>query len=198
MAQPGRKRREDSPYGEQAQHLAAGLRSRREGAGMTQEQLAAQARVAVATVRKIESGSVTNPGIFTVIAMLSALGAAAEDIAVLAAMPRLELGCVTAQGIATQSRGMPRGTASPRNPALAMLGLELPQDAYLFSNDLMHAVAVEPGLGLSQGQRPGRGGRGQAQHRDAAALRRQPTARRGFDLQHTAARLGHGGGGPRR
>jgi transcriptional regulator with XRE-family HTH domain len=114
MAHPGRKRREDSPYGEQAQRLAAGLRSRREGAGMTQEQLAAQARVAVATVRKIESGSVTNPGVFTVVAMLSALGAAAEDIAVLAAAPRLELPCVTT---ARDSNPIPWDASWDRKPA---------------------------------------------------------------------------------
>jgi len=123
MAHPGRKRREDSPYGEQAQRLAAGLRSRREDAGMTQEQVAAQARVAVATVRKIESGSVTNPGIFTVIAMLRALGAAAEDIAVLAATPRLELPCVTA---ARDSNPIPWDVSWDHNPRTSWVDMVRP------------------------------------------------------------------------
>lgn len=85
MAQPGRKRNEDSPYGEQAQRLAVGLRSWRERAGLTQEQLAARAQVAVATVRKIEAGTVMNPGVFTVMAMFTVLGAGAEDVATLLA-----------------------------------------------------------------------------------------------------------------
>jgi transcriptional regulator with XRE-family HTH domain len=95
VAQPGRKRNEDSPYGGQALRLAAGLRSWRERSGLTQEQLAARAQVAVATVRKIEAGTVINPGIFTVMAMFSALGAEPEDVAGLVSVPGLELPGVT-------------------------------------------------------------------------------------------------------
>jgi transcriptional regulator with XRE-family HTH domain len=52
-------------------------------AGMSQEQLAGRAQVAVATVRKIEKGVVIEPGYFTVLALMHALGAASEDPAVL-------------------------------------------------------------------------------------------------------------------
>jgi transcriptional regulator with XRE-family HTH domain len=41
---------------------------------MTQERLAAQAGVGIATVRKIETGKVVEPGYFTVIALMAALG----------------------------------------------------------------------------------------------------------------------------
>ena len=82
MVQPGRKKREDSPYTDQAQHLAAKLRSLRELAGLTQEQLAVRAHVPLATLRTIEGGRVANPGHFTVMAVLGALGAQADDLAV--------------------------------------------------------------------------------------------------------------------
>lgn len=74
MARPGRKRRADSPYADQAERLAERLRALRAQAGLTQEQLAARAQVAVATVRKIETGAVVEPGYFTVMALLGALG----------------------------------------------------------------------------------------------------------------------------
>ena len=48
---------------------------------MSQEQLAARAQVAVATVRKIEKGVVIEPGYFTVLALMHALGATREDMA---------------------------------------------------------------------------------------------------------------------
>jgi transcriptional regulator with XRE-family HTH domain len=47
---------------------------------MTQEHLAARAGVAVATVRKIETGAVIEPGYFTVLALMGALGASAGDL----------------------------------------------------------------------------------------------------------------------
>jgi DNA-binding XRE family transcriptional regulator len=81
VAQPGRKRREDSPYREQAERLAIGLRSLRDRAGLTQEQLAVQAKVAVATVKKIERGTVVEPGFFTIMALLGVLGGCVEDLA---------------------------------------------------------------------------------------------------------------------
>jgi transcriptional regulator with XRE-family HTH domain len=69
----GRKRRADSRYAAQAALLAGQLRERRESAGITQERLAALAGVGIATVRKIETGAVIEPGYFTVIALMGAL-----------------------------------------------------------------------------------------------------------------------------
>ena len=80
MARPGRRRRADSLYSQQAELLAARLRALREEAGLSQEQLAAGAQVAVATVRKIETGAVTEPGYFTVMALIQALGAGLADL----------------------------------------------------------------------------------------------------------------------
>ena len=45
---------------------------------MTQERLAAQAGVSIATVRKIETGAVTEPGYFTVMALMSVFGTGPE------------------------------------------------------------------------------------------------------------------------
>ena len=81
MTRPGRRKRADSRYAEQAQRLADRLRSLREQEGLSQEQLAARAEVSVATVSKIETGAVREPGYFTVIAMLGALGVAVEETA---------------------------------------------------------------------------------------------------------------------
>lgn len=81
MTGPGRRRRADSLYAEQAGRLAEWLRDRRVQAGMSQEQLAGRAQVAVATVRKIEKGVVIEPGYFTVLALMHALGATREDMA---------------------------------------------------------------------------------------------------------------------
>ena len=80
MTRPGRRRRADSRYTEQARRLAEWLRDRRIQAGMSQEQLAGRAQVAVATVRKIEKGVVIEPGYFTVLALMHALGATREDM----------------------------------------------------------------------------------------------------------------------
>jgi transcriptional regulator with XRE-family HTH domain len=65
----------------QAEKLRRQLRDLREQAGFTQEQLAARAHVAVATVRKIERGAVIEPGYFTVLALLQALGTGEQDTA---------------------------------------------------------------------------------------------------------------------
>jgi predicted transcriptional regulator len=59
--------------------LAASLRDQREQAELSQEQLAARAQVAVATVRKIEKGIVIEPGYFTVLALMRVLGTVHED-----------------------------------------------------------------------------------------------------------------------
>ena len=85
MTRPGRRRRADSPYAEQAARLAAWLRDRREQAQLSQQQLAARAELAVATVRKIETGAVIEPGYFTILALQRALGARYEDTTVLPA-----------------------------------------------------------------------------------------------------------------
>jgi transcriptional regulator with XRE-family HTH domain len=69
----GRRRRADSQYAAQAERLAAQLRDLRERAGLTQERLAARAQVAVSTVRKIETGTVVEPGYFTVMALMAVL-----------------------------------------------------------------------------------------------------------------------------
>jgi len=81
MARPGRKKRAESRYAEQAERLAARLRALREQRGMTQEQLAAQAQISVATVRNIERVVVIEPSLFTVLAMVRVLGATIDDLA---------------------------------------------------------------------------------------------------------------------
>jgi DNA-binding XRE family transcriptional regulator len=48
---------------------------------MTQEQLAAQAEISVATVRNIERRVVVEPSLFTVLAMVRVLGTSIEDVA---------------------------------------------------------------------------------------------------------------------
>jgi transcriptional regulator with XRE-family HTH domain len=47
---------------------------------MTQERLAAQAGVAIATVRKIETGAVVEPGYFTVTALMAVLGTSPGEL----------------------------------------------------------------------------------------------------------------------
>lgn len=81
MVRPGRRKRAESRYAEQAERLAARLRALREQRGMTQEQLAASAKVSVATVRNIERMAVVEPSLFTVLAMVRVLGATIEDVA---------------------------------------------------------------------------------------------------------------------
>jgi transcriptional regulator with XRE-family HTH domain len=80
VVQPGRKRREDSPYAERSRRLSAWLRSLREGAGLSQEELARRADVTLATLRKLEAGKIVNPGHFIIMALLGALGARPEDL----------------------------------------------------------------------------------------------------------------------
>lgn len=80
MARPGRNKRAESRYAEQAERLASRLRSLREQAGLSQEQLAARAELSAATIRKIETMTVIEPGYFTVLAIARALGAAAADL----------------------------------------------------------------------------------------------------------------------
>jgi DNA-binding XRE family transcriptional regulator len=77
----GRKSRAESRYLDQSSRLADKLREARQGAGMSQQQLAGAAEVAVSTVRKIESGAVVEPGYFTVLALTRALGLGIDEIA---------------------------------------------------------------------------------------------------------------------
>lgn len=81
MARPGRSKRAESRYVDQAGRLAGRLRALREQRGMTQEQLAARAGISVATVRNIERVAVVEPSLFTVLAMVRVLGATIEDVA---------------------------------------------------------------------------------------------------------------------
>jgi transcriptional regulator with XRE-family HTH domain len=76
----GRRSRAESRYAEQAARLARQLRELRQTAGLTQERLAAQAGVAIATVRKIETGAVVEPGYFTVLALMAALGTSPTEL----------------------------------------------------------------------------------------------------------------------
>jgi len=76
----GRKSKANSRYAPQAARLAEHLRGLRENAGITQERLAAQAGVSIATVRKIETGAVVEPGYFTVMALMGVFGTAPADL----------------------------------------------------------------------------------------------------------------------
>ena len=76
----GRRSRANSRYAAQAARLAGHLRELRESAGMTQERLAAQAGVGIATVRKIETGAVVEPGYFTVMALMAVLGTSPSEL----------------------------------------------------------------------------------------------------------------------
>jgi transcriptional regulator with XRE-family HTH domain len=73
-------KRVNSRYKEQAEHLATRLRGIREERGLSQERLAAEAGLSVATIRKIEKGAVVEPGFFTVLSIADALGVTANDL----------------------------------------------------------------------------------------------------------------------
>lgn len=75
----GRRSKANSRYAAQAARLAGQLRELRENAGITQERLAVQAGVSIATVRKIETGAVVEPGYFTVMALMGVFGTAPGD-----------------------------------------------------------------------------------------------------------------------
>lgn len=82
MPRPGRMKRANSRYKEQAECLAVRLREIREEHSLSQEKLAARAGVSVATIRKIEKGTVVEPGFFTVLSITEALGVTADDLAI--------------------------------------------------------------------------------------------------------------------
>jgi transcriptional regulator with XRE-family HTH domain len=54
------------------------MRALRDQHGLTQQELAARAQVAIGTVRNIETATVVEPGYFTVLALLEALDIAQE------------------------------------------------------------------------------------------------------------------------
>lgn len=74
-------RRENSRFRNQAEVLATRLRTLRTDRGLTQEQLAGLAQVAVSTLRKIESGRVIEPGYFTMLSLANALGIDLRELA---------------------------------------------------------------------------------------------------------------------
>jgi DNA-binding XRE family transcriptional regulator len=76
----GRRSRADSRRASRAARLAGRLRELRIDAGITQERLASQAGVAIATVRKIETRAVVEPGNLTIMALMEALGARPDDL----------------------------------------------------------------------------------------------------------------------
>jgi transcriptional regulator with XRE-family HTH domain len=76
----------------QAALLARQLRELRVSAGITQERLAARAQVAIATVRKIETGAVVEPGYFTVLALMDALGSSPGELGAMMAGPGTRAG----------------------------------------------------------------------------------------------------------
>jgi transcriptional regulator with XRE-family HTH domain len=118
VVQPGRKKREDSPYAEQSRRLSAWLRSLREGAGLSQDQLARRAGVTLATLRKLEAGEIVNPGHFIVMALLGALDARPEDLpsyADPASAADERLLCAIPKAAKCRWRGIRRGITSPRN-----------------------------------------------------------------------------------
>jgi transcriptional regulator with XRE-family HTH domain len=76
----GRKSRAESRYAEQAARLAGRLRELRQSAGLTQERLSVQAGVGIATVRKLETGKIVEPGYFTVLAVMRVLGTTPAEL----------------------------------------------------------------------------------------------------------------------
>lgn len=76
----GRRKRSESLYRDAAATLAAEIRSRRIGLGWTQQTLATRAEIAYGTVRAIETGIVTEPGVFTISSIAGAFGVRLDDL----------------------------------------------------------------------------------------------------------------------
>ena len=79
-AGPGRRKRADSGHAQRAAVLAERIRVMRQTADMTQQELATQAGVALSTLRKIETGQITEPGYFTILAIVNALGISLQEL----------------------------------------------------------------------------------------------------------------------
>ncbi len=77
---PGRRKRADTGHAVRAAELAERIRDSRRAADLTQQQLASRADVALSTLRKIETGHVTEPGYFTILAIVSALGISLQEL----------------------------------------------------------------------------------------------------------------------
>ena len=78
----GRKQAGDI-WSNASRQLADLVRTERLAQQSSQERVAREARLATSTVRKIESNSIREPGVFTVLALLRALGlplSAIEDL----------------------------------------------------------------------------------------------------------------------
>lgn len=60
-------------YAAQAEFLADAMRSARKKAAMSQQALATSAAISIGTVRNIEQGAVTDPGLFEIVAIAEAL-----------------------------------------------------------------------------------------------------------------------------
>ncbi len=76
----GRRKRSESPYRDAATALAKEIRSRRIRLGWTQQTLATRADLAYGTVRAIERGTVTEPGLFTINSIAEAFGARLDEL----------------------------------------------------------------------------------------------------------------------
>lgn len=70
---PNRARRAASPYQERSVRLREALRNARRRSGLSQQELATRAGLAIGTVRAVESGRVVEPGFFTVLAIADVL-----------------------------------------------------------------------------------------------------------------------------
>lgn len=79
--------------------------------------------------------------------------------------------------------------------ALASVGLALPHDAYLFSNDPMHAAPWNPDWASHKVSDLADASRIELNIKKLRHYTASQLLAARFDLQNTAARLGHGGGG---
>ncbi|WP_155548610.1 helix-turn-helix domain-containing protein [Amycolatopsis camponoti] len=77
---PNRASRETSRYRLPAERLAAILKAARQDLGLSQQQLAQAAGVAIGTVRALEGHRTVEPGFFTVLALAQALRIDAVDL----------------------------------------------------------------------------------------------------------------------
>lgn len=76
----GRVRREMSPHRSAAAALRNVVKERRTELGLSQQAVAVRAGVAIGTVRALESGRTVDPGLFTVITIVEALGLHLADV----------------------------------------------------------------------------------------------------------------------
>jgi transcriptional regulator with XRE-family HTH domain len=70
---PGRKRSSEQPWAHLAPLLGLRLRQVREQRSMTRDKLGSDSGTATSTIAKLESGRVSEPGLFTVWAICRAL-----------------------------------------------------------------------------------------------------------------------------